>query len=88
MTLPAFAAERRAAAPLLLRAGVRRCRSISPSAQRSAANPPHAADGTMGQTDGQTDARPLHTVTLFKRHHSSKHCWQFYRQDGGKNQLA
>jgi len=30
-TLPAFAAERLAAAPLLLSAGARRCRSISPA---------------------------------------------------------
>jgi len=36
--LPAFAAERRAAAPVLL--GARRCPSI---ARRSEANPPHAA---------------------------------------------
>jgi len=42
VTLPAFAVERRAAAPLLLGARHRRCRSISP-ARRSAANPPHAA---------------------------------------------
>jgi len=44
MTLPAFAAERRAAAPLLLGAWVRTAvgRYIQ-SAQRSAANPPHAA---------------------------------------------
>jgi len=31
MTLPAFAAERRAAAPLLLGADSRRCRSIFPA---------------------------------------------------------
>jgi len=40
LSLPAFAAEHRAAAPLLLGAGARRCQSIS---RRSAANPPRAA---------------------------------------------
>jgi len=40
VTLLAFAAERRAAAPLLV--GPCRCQAISPAARRSAANPPHA----------------------------------------------
>jgi len=31
MTLPAFAVERRAVAPMLLGAGARRCRSIFPA---------------------------------------------------------
>jgi len=47
MALPAFAAERRAAArsaaSLLLGAGASCYRSISPSRTRSAANTPHAA---------------------------------------------
>jgi len=53
MTLPAFAAERRAVAPL------HDCRrSISPAGGRSAANPPHTAtvvDRWDRQTDGRTD---------------------------------
>jgi len=73
MTLPAFAAERRAAAPLLLleRRGAyctahllqaRRAaidRYLLP-ARHSAANPPllRSIDGTDRQTDGRTDALP------------------------------
>ena len=72
MTLLAFAAERRAVAPLLPSAGV--C-CTAPAAVdryllptwRSAANPPHAAAvvdrrdrRTDGETDRQTDTRPLH----------------------------
>jgi len=37
MTLPAFAAERRAAAPLLL--GARRCRSLSPARMALSSKP-------------------------------------------------
>jgi len=58
MTLPAFAAERRAAAPMLLGAGAVD-RYVLP-AGRSAANPPHAAasDERWGrQTDRETDGR-------------------------------
>jgi len=62
MTLPAFAAERRAAAPLLL---ARRYRSRVLLAGRSAANWPHAAatanDVTEERTDRRTDGHP--TVT-------------------------
>jgi len=51
VTLPAFADERRAAAPLLLGAGARRCPahtalSSKPTASRSGCR-------TMGQTDGR-----------------------------------
>ena len=64
MTLSAFAAERRAAAPLLL--GARRCRSIFPA--RTALSSKPAARRRCGrmmgradrQTDRQTDAQPLH----------------------------
>jgi len=58
MTLPAFAAERRAAAPLLLGAGAVD-RYVLP-AGRSAANPPHAAASVERwgrQTDRETDGR-------------------------------
>ena len=62
MTLPAFAAERRAAAPLLLRAGARRCRSISSARGALSSKPAARRSGrlTMGQIDGRTDSRPLH----------------------------
>jgi len=56
VALPAFAAERRAAAPLLLDAGA--CyRSISSA--RGALSSKSAARRCrlMGQTDGQTDGR-------------------------------
>ena len=57
MALPAFAAERRAAAPAAVDRYVLR-------AERSAAKPPpHAAAAVERwdrQTDRQTDARPLH----------------------------
>jgi len=56
-TLPAFAAERRAAAPWLLAAGARPC---ALPAERSAANPPHATV-PVKRWDRQTDGRP--TVT-------------------------
>ena len=56
VTLPAFAAERRAAAP-----GDRRFRSISPARTALSSKPAaRRCCGRMGQTDGQTDARPLH----------------------------
>jgi len=55
VTLLAFAAERRAAAPLLVSA--RRCRSIV-SAHTALSSKPAARRGgcgrTMGRTDGQT----------------------------------
>jgi len=57
-TLSAFAAERRAAAPLLLSAGACRCRPIWPG--HSAANPPHAAAAVERwdrRTDGRMDRR-------------------------------
>jgi len=61
MTLPASAAERRSAAPLLLSAGA--CyRSISPAAGRSAANPPHAAVA-VDRWDRQMDRRTLERFT-------------------------
>jgi len=53
MTLAAFAAERRAAAPLLLAAG-RRCRSICPARESLGSNEPAARRSgcrMMGQTD-------------------------------------
>jgi len=57
MTLPAFAAERRAAAraaaPLPC---ARRCRSMSPADGGSAANPPHAA-AAVDRWDGRTPDR-------------------------------
>jgi len=49
MTLPAFAAERRAAAPLLL-GSCRTARSSEPAARRCCCQ-------SMGQTDGRTDRR-------------------------------
>jgi len=59
MTLPAFAPERRAAVPLLLGAGSRRCRSISPA--HTALSSKLAARRSMGQTDRPaSDARPFH----------------------------
>jgi len=56
-TLPAFAAERRAAAPLLLDAGVRRYRSIGPVCGALGSKPAarHSGCRTVGQTDGRTD---------------------------------
>jgi len=62
MVLPTFAAERRAAAPLLL--GARRCQSISPVVHTALSSKPAArrfCDRLMGQTDGWTDGHP--TVT-------------------------
>jgi len=60
MTLPAFAAERRAAAPLLLGAGARRCRLICPA--RGALSSKLAArrsdcERCDRRTDRQTDGR-------------------------------
>jgi len=58
MTLPAFAAEHRAAALLLLGASARHCRSTSPAYTTLSSNPPHAAaavDRWDRQTDGRTD---------------------------------
>ena len=61
ITLPAFAAERRAAAPLPLNDD----RHFLPT-ERSAPNPPAAVDRrdrqTDGRTDRRTDARPLHRL--------------------------
>jgi len=56
MTLPAFAAERRAAAPLLLRTGA--CyRLISPAREALSSKPAarRSCCRTTGQTDGRTD---------------------------------
>jgi len=63
MTLPAFAAERRAAAPLLVSAGAyyrwishaRGTLSSKPAARRCCCR-------SMGQTDGQTDRRTKSAV--------------------------
>ena len=66
MTLPAFAAERRAPAADI--AGARRSQlsiDICCPCPRSAANQPHVAaavDRRHRRTDGRTDARPLHRV--------------------------
>jgi len=67
-TLSAFAAERRAAAPLLLSAGACRCRLIWPARWALSSKPAACRSGcrTMGQTDGRTDGwtdgpRPLNT---------------------------
>ena len=63
--MPVFAAERRAAAPLLLSAGQQIDRYHLP-AEHSAANPQKwrgewQTDGRIDrQTDGRTDARQLH----------------------------
>jgi len=63
MALPAFAAQRRAAAcaaaPLLL--GDRRCGAISPARTALSSKPAaRSCCGRMtGQTDRQTDTRPL-----------------------------
>jgi len=50
MTLPAFAPERRAVAPLLLGAGARRCRSIRPARGALSGKPAARRSGyrTMG----------------------------------------
>ena len=68
MALPAMAAVRRAAAPLLL--GARRCRLISPcphGAQRQTRRIPllGSDDGTDGRTDGRTLDRFI-DVTLLR----------------------
>jgi len=62
MTLPAFVAERRAAATMLMGAGARRCRSLSPA--RTALSSKPAArrcrcDRWDRQTDRRKDARPF-----------------------------
>ena len=57
-TLPACAAERRAAAPLLLGAGTRRCRSISP-ARGALSSKPAARRCCCRSTDGRTTLPPL-----------------------------
>jgi len=56
VTLPAFGAERRAAAPLLLGIGARRCRSICPARGALSSKPAARRGGrrAMGQTDGGT----------------------------------
>jgi len=58
MTLPVFAAERRAAAPLLL--GARRCRSIFPAGTALSSKPAarRRCGRMMGRADRQTDRRP------------------------------
>jgi len=64
MTLPAFAAERRTAAPLLLGAGARRFRSMSAAHTTLSSKPAvHriSVERWDRQTDGRTDARPLRT---------------------------
>ena len=55
MALPACAAERRAAAPLLLGAGARRCRSICPA--RTALSSKPAARRCCGRMTGKTGVR-------------------------------
>jgi len=52
MTLPAFAADHRAAAPLLLTAGARFCRSICPARRAHSSKPAAAAAGRDRQMDG------------------------------------
>jgi len=57
-TLPAFAAERRAPAPLLLDAGVRRYRSICPVCGALSSKPARATAAVERwnrQTDGRTN---------------------------------
>jgi len=56
LAVPAFFAERRAAAPLLL--GARRCRSISLARTALSSKPAarRCCGRMMGQTDKQTDA--------------------------------
>jgi len=58
VTLLAFAAERRAAAPLLLGTGARRCRSICP-AREALSSKPAARSGTDGR-NGRTLDSYLH----------------------------
>ena len=66
MALPAFAAERRSATPLLLGARPRRCRSLSPArtALSSKLATRRYCGRMMGQTNGRTDrwtnTQPLH----------------------------
>jgi len=64
VALLAFAAERRAAAPLLLTAGRAAIGRyfLQPGAQQQTRSNgvQRASDGTDRQTDRQTDARPLH----------------------------
>ena len=75
MTLPAFVAERRAAATMLMGAGARRCRSLSPARTALSSKPPHAAaaaiDGIDRQTDGRTPDRfrdpALQAVSISKQ---------------------
>jgi len=55
--LPAFAAVRRAAAPLLLRAGQQ---SIDISCPSGAQQQTRGGGRMMRQTDRRTDRRPLH----------------------------
>jgi len=66
MTLPAFAAERRAAAPLLL--GARRCRSICPACTALSSKPAarRCCGRMMGQTDRRTDGHRTVTRTLIR----------------------
>jgi len=66
VTLPTFAAERRAAAPLLLSAGTRRCRSIRPVCGVRSSKPVARRSGCrmMGRTGGRSpDVDPYqHTI--------------------------
>lgn len=65
VTLPAFAAERRAGAPLLLLLGARRPPLSTPISHAGTALSSKFAAATcggrmIGQTDRRTDARPFH----------------------------
>jgi len=79
MTLPAFAAERRAAAPGCGAAAARRCPSIS-FARTALSSKPAARRccvRLMGQTDGRTDGRtPDRFIDLAAHRFSSKACTQ------------
>jgi len=52
MTLPAFAAERRAAVPLLLGGGTRRCRSMCPACGALSSKPAAHRSCCLRRTDG------------------------------------
>ena len=65
MALLAFAAEHRAAAPLLLAARRRRCRSMSLLSSKPAAR--RGCGRKMGQTDIRRDARPFHRSCCERR---------------------
>ena len=59
MTLPAFAAERRAAAPLLLSAGARRCRSPSSARGALSSKPSARRCRFVARKNRRTDGRTL-----------------------------